>query len=87
MQNIITNTKLSKIIENNFEIKTTKRNRVDYKSKICVKPWGHEFLIYESKKIGIWFLKIINGHATSLHTHFNKDTFLIVLELLSVIAC
>ena len=32
--------------------------KIDYKNKVCVKPWGHEFLIYESNNIGIWFLKI-----------------------------
>jgi rfaE bifunctional protein nucleotidyltransferase chain/domain len=52
---------------------------VDYKNKICVKPWGHEFLVYESNTIAIWYLRIIKGQSTSLHCHFEKDTNIIVL--------
>jgi rfaE bifunctional protein nucleotidyltransferase chain/domain len=52
----------------------------DYKNIVCIKPWGYEFLAYESKKIGIWFLKIVKGEGTSLHTHFKKDTFVIVVS-------
>jgi cytidyltransferase-like protein len=28
----------------------------------------------------MWFLKIMKGHSTSLHTHFNKDTFIVVIK-------
>ena len=49
---------------------------VDYKNKICKKPWGYEFLIFMNEKIGIWFVKILKHEKTSLHTHFNKDTLL-----------
>uniref|UniRef100_A0A6C0B275 Cytidyltransferase-like domain-containing protein n=1 Tax=viral metagenome TaxID=1070528 RepID=A0A6C0B275_9ZZZZ len=69
-----------KIVENNINIKHQIHSRVDYKNSACVKPWGHEFLIYESDKIGVWFLKIKKGQSTSLHTHFNKDTIIICLN-------
>lgn len=69
------------------ELNTIKNNNitenntyVDYKSVVCIKPWGYEFLVYESKKIGAWFLKIVKNQGTSLHTHFKKDTFIIVLS-------
>jgi len=68
------------IINNNIFIKNKEHNKVNYKNLVCTKPWGYEFLVYESKKIGIWFLKIIKGHSTSLHTHFNKDTFITVIK-------
>jgi len=67
-----------KIIDNN-QIKVVNSDYVDYKEKICIKPWGYEFLIYESHKLGIWYLKIMKDHGTSLHTHFNKDTLIIVI--------
>lgn len=54
--------------------------RVDYRNKVCVKPWGHEFLAYESKHMAIWCLTVFKGHETSLHCHYNKDTLLIVLD-------
>jgi rfaE bifunctional protein nucleotidyltransferase chain/domain len=70
-----------KIIDNNKNIIDNLSNtKISYKDCVCKKPWGHEFLIYESNKIGIWFLKINKSHSTSLHTHFKKDTFIIVLE-------
>jgi rfaE bifunctional protein nucleotidyltransferase chain/domain len=53
---------------------------VDYKYKVCTKPWGYEFLAYESDTIAIWYLKINRGESTSLHCHFEKDTNIIVLQ-------
>lgn len=53
---------------------------VDYKKKICIKPWGYEFLCYESKQIGMWFLNINYENGTSCHTHLYKDTIIIVCE-------
>jgi D-beta-D-heptose 7-phosphate kinase/D-beta-D-heptose 1-phosphate adenosyltransferase len=67
--NIIKNIKINKII-----------NKIDYKNKICIKPWGYEYLAFESTKIGIWILNINKNNKTSLHTHFNKDTTLIVIS-------
>jgi rfaE bifunctional protein nucleotidyltransferase chain/domain len=69
-----------KIIENNIYIKNETHEIVDYKNIVCTKPWGYEFLAYQNDKIGMWFLKIVKGHSTSLHTHFNKDTFIIVIK-------
>ena len=68
------------IINNHIYIKNKKNDCIDYENSVCIKPWGHEFLIYKNKKIGIWFLKINNGHKTSLHCHFNKDTIIICLK-------
>ena len=53
---------------------------VDYKNKVCIKPWGYEFLIYESTKLGTWFLKINKNVGTSTHTHFKKDTIMIIIS-------
>ncbi len=66
------------IINNN--IVSEDNTYINYKNCVCIKPWGYEFLAYESNKIGIWFLQIKKGHGTSLHTHFKKDTFVIVLD-------
>ncbi len=68
------------IVQNNREIAEKANPRIDYSNVVCKKPWGHEFLVYESKNIGIWCLMINASHATSLHTHFHKDTFVIVLD-------
>lgn len=57
-----------------------KNHKFDYTNRICLKVWGYEFLAFESDKIGIWMLKINKNMKTSIHTHFNKDTLLIVLN-------
>lgn len=67
------------IISNN-KISVEVTPETDYKHKICKKPWGYEFLIYQTKKMAIWFLHIQKNQGTSLHTHFKKDTFIIVLS-------
>jgi len=61
-------------------IKTETHDRIDYRGKVCQKPWGHEFLALETPKMGVWIMMIKRGGATSLHCHFNKDTVMIVLD-------
>jgi rfaE bifunctional protein nucleotidyltransferase chain/domain len=68
------------IIKNHIYIKNEEHPFFDYKNSVCNKPWGHEYLIYQNKKIGLWYLKINDGHKTSLHCHFNKDTIIIVIK-------
>lgn len=68
------------IVNNNIYIKNEKHENINYKNCVCLKPWGYEFLVYLNEKIGMWFLKIKKGESTSLHTHFNKDTIIIVLK-------
>lgn len=52
----------------------------NYFNKVNLKPWGKEYLAYQSKKIGIWILYVNKDHETSLHCHFKKDSLLIVLS-------
>lgn len=82
MNNIITNVleKEIDIIKNNIYIKNEVHDYIDYNNVVCLKPWGYEFLVYQSDKIGMWFLKITEGNSTSLHCHYNKDTFIIVIK-------
>jgi rfaE bifunctional protein nucleotidyltransferase chain/domain len=65
-------------LTNNYQYTDTER--IDYKDKVCIKPWGYEFLIYESQKIGTWFLEINKNVGTSTHTHFKKGTIMIVVS-------
>lgn len=44
------------------------------------KPWGYEYLWYETPTVAIWMLYLKPGAATSLHCHVRKRTSLIVLE-------
>ena len=51
-----------------------------YRDKVVLKPWGHEFLIFENEHVAIWFLHIKEEFATSMHCHPSKRTSLILLS-------
>lgn len=51
----------------------------EYNNTIVRKPWGYEYLMYESDKIGIWYLYIMHGCQTSLHCHPLKKSGYILL--------
>lgn len=51
-----------------------------HKSSIVSKPWGYEYLVYETDKVALWALYISYGHSTSFHCHSKKTTGLIVLD-------
>lgn len=51
-----------------------------YKNKVVIKPWGHEYLIFENDFIAIWTLYIKKGYSTSMHCHPEKKTSLILLS-------
>jgi len=46
--------------------------------KTIKKPWGHEYLLYQNNEVAIWHLFINPYHQTSLHSHPNKKTGLLV---------
>lgn len=51
-----------------------------HKEIVVQKPWGYEYLIYESQDVAVWLLYIEQGKTTSLHCHPKKTTGLILLE-------
>lgn len=53
---------------------------INYLNKKFSKPWGYEYLTYQTEKIGIWILHINQNQKTSLHCHFKKDSMLIALS-------
>ena len=52
----------------------------NYLNKIFKKPWGYEYLTYQTEQIGIWILHVLKNQKTSLHCHFKKGTILMVLS-------
>jgi mannose-6-phosphate isomerase-like protein (cupin superfamily) len=50
-----------------------------YRTKVVIKPWGHEFLVFENECVAIWFLSINKDHSTSMHCHPGKKTALTVI--------
>jgi mannose-6-phosphate isomerase-like protein (cupin superfamily) len=52
----------------------------NYKDCVVEKPWGYEYLVFETEDVALWLLYIKKNEATSLHCHPNKTTGLIVVE-------
>ena len=55
-------------------------DKKDYLNRKFYKPWGFEYLTYQTDKIGIWILHVNKNQKTSLHCHFKKDSMLIALS-------
>jgi mannose-6-phosphate isomerase-like protein (cupin superfamily) len=53
---------------------------VDYRNKVVLKPWGHEFLAFENEWTAVWSLYLRQGQSTSMHCHPSKHTTLLILE-------
>lgn len=51
-----------------------------HNNNIVKKPWGYEYLVYESQDVALWLLYIACNHQTSFHAHPNKTTGLIILD-------
>ena len=52
----------------------------DFATVIVGKPWGYEYLYYENPCVAIWLLRIDPLEQTSLHSHPNKTTYMVVLS-------
>jgi mannose-6-phosphate isomerase-like protein (cupin superfamily) len=47
---------------------------------VVVKPWGEEYRAYADDFLDVWHLKLRPGHATSVHAHARKVTYLLCLS-------
>ena len=54
-------------------------DNLDYNNSIVKKPWGYEYLVFENEHVAIWMLHIARMEKTSMHSHPNKSTALILL--------
>jgi hypothetical protein len=64
----------------NIKNKFSNKKFFDYSRYLITKPWGEEFLIFQTKKIAVWLLKIHSKKNTSLHCHIYKKTILVPLK-------
>jgi hypothetical protein len=51
-----------------------------FRDKLVLKPWGSEYLAFESPDVALWVLKINRGFSTSMHAHPGKTTGLVLLN-------
>ena len=47
--------------------------------ELIPKPWGQEYRAYSDDFLDVWHLQINPGHATSMHVHPRKTTYLLCL--------
>lgn len=69
--------------ENLSSIKIQEKNDLegfDFSGWIVNKPWGYEYLMYETPNSSIWALHINKESLTSMHCHLHKKTALFVLS-------
>ena len=50
-----------------------------FQGYVVNKPWGYEYLMFQSRDIAIWILYIKKGFSTSLHCHPKKKTSLLLM--------
>jgi mannose-6-phosphate isomerase-like protein (cupin superfamily) len=55
-------------------------NDFDYSKVVVKKPWGYEYLWYQSPSVAAWMLHLRYGKSTSLHAHIRKRTSLLVVS-------
>jgi mannose-6-phosphate isomerase-like protein (cupin superfamily) len=48
--------------------------------QVIPKPWGHELRSFADEYFDVWTLVIGPGHATSMHVHPRKLTYLVCLD-------
>ena len=56
-----------------------KQDPFDYSKVIVKKPWGYEYLVFENEFVAVWMLHIVRKRKTSMHSHPQKRTSLILL--------
>ncbi len=57
----------------------TDLKNMNFTGLVVNKPWGYEYLMFQSPDISIWMLYIKKGFSTSMHCHPRKKTSLLLI--------
>jgi len=60
--------------------KDSNLNNTNFSGVVVNKPWGYEYLMFQTPEVSIWMLYIKKGFSTSMHCHPNKKTSLLVIS-------
>ncbi|CAA0130402.1 Uncharacterised protein [Mycolicibacterium vanbaalenii] len=71
---------LTGLLRTGVRVGNEQEDRDLHLSEMIVKPWGCEYRAYVDDFIDVWQLTINAGHATSMHAHPRKVTYLICLD-------
>lgn len=59
--------------------------RPNFDNCVVLKPWGHEFQVFDNGLTSVWMLRITPGNGTSVHCHTGKSA--LFLPLLGEVTC
>lgn len=52
---------------------------MNFSGLVVNKPWGYEYLMFQTPEVSMWILYIKKGYSTSTHCHPNKKTSLLLI--------
>jgi len=52
----------------------------NFVENLVLKPWGYEYLAFESPEVALWVLHIDHQRQTSMHCHPTKQTGFVLLQ-------
>lgn len=70
---------ISSLLRKGVRVGNEQQDREHHLDEMIIKPWGKEFRAYADDFIDVWHLQINSGHATSMHAHPRKVTYLLCL--------
>ena len=76
----VSETKLDSLNLSRHQQQEVSLDECNYQGVIVKKPWGYEYLFFQNEFVGVWLLFIREGQSTSMHSHPNKKSSLIVLS-------
>lgn len=56
-----------------------------FENCVVLKPWGHEFQVFDNGRSSVWMLCIKPGQGTSVHCHFGKNALFVPLAGTSIV--
>jgi len=54
-------------------------SNVNFRGLVVNKPWGYEYLMFQTPEVSIWMLYLKKNHSTSMHCHPKKKTSLLLV--------
>ncbi|MEU3356293.1 hypothetical protein [Streptomyces sp. NPDC037389] len=70
---------LREVVRKGSRVGNERLDADEHLNEIIPKPWGLEYRVFVDDFLDVWNLRIEEGHATSLHVHPRKLTYLLCL--------
>lgn len=70
---------LREVVRRGSRVGNERLDSDEHLNEVIPKPWGFEYRVYVDDFVDVWQLSIGSGHATSMHVHPRKLTYLLCL--------